>query len=126
MEAFCRVLGDFSDFAAAQQICRLGRMEDKGEKSGVPTEVDSGLGARGCAMTHVALWPLATRPNFPQSWKFTAIPGFSAESGIQGAREAANRDGLTGWVAERAIDGPWLGRRWSFAARSSRSNEWRN
>lgn len=44
MEAFCRVLDDFSDFAAAQQICRLGRMEDKGdkgEKSGVPTEVDT-------------------------------------------------------------------------------------
>jgi hypothetical protein len=31
MEAFCRVLDDFSDFAAAQQIWRLGQMGDKGE-----------------------------------------------------------------------------------------------
>jgi hypothetical protein len=49
MEAFCRVLGDFSDFAAAQQICRLGRMEDKGEESGVPTEVDTPDWAREVA-----------------------------------------------------------------------------
>jgi hypothetical protein len=99
------------------------QMEDEGEKSGVPAKVDAlGSGARLRDDT----WPLATRPIFPQSWKFTAITRFSARSGIQVAGEAANRDGLKWWVAERAIDVPWLGRRSSLAVRSSWSKERRN
>jgi hypothetical protein len=79
MEAFCRVLDDFSDFAAAQQICRLGQMDDKEGKSGVPTEVDTfGSGVRGCAMTHFAPLAPRNRPNFPQHSKFTAIPGHAS------------------------------------------------
>jgi hypothetical protein len=33
----------------------FGQMEDEAEKSGVPAKVNAlGLGARGCAMTHLA------------------------------------------------------------------------
>lgn len=50
---------------------------------------------------------------------------FSARSDIQQQErppiETASSDGSLS-----AIDVPWLGRRRSFAARSSRSNEWRN
>jgi len=103
------------------------QMEDEGRNLEFPPKSTLLDRAREVARwPTLPLWPLATRPNFPQSWKFTAIPGFSAKSGIQVAGEAADRDGLTWWVAERAIDGPWLGRPWSFAVRSSWSKERRN